>query len=236
VKFELLIAGGTQEMTYIVRKIEGLQFGDDAWSSKAWKPAQTALVDHFHPRSSLHRPVTKAKIMHDDQNIYVAFQVEDQFVRCVNDRYQSFVYQDSCVEFFVEPRPDAGYFNFEVNCGGAMLLYYIEDPAPEPQSLFRKFCEVPAELGHQVRIRASLPNRVEPEITDPVMWTVQIGVPRAVFEAFLGPLGDWGGKLWRGNLFKCGDHTSHPHWASWAPIGEELRFHDPGRFAAILMS
>jgi hypothetical protein len=223
-------------MRYLVHKVEGLHPGDDPWSSRVWEPAETILLGHFHPRSSLHRPVATAKMMHDNQNVYVAFKVHDQFVRCVHDRYQSSVYQDSCVEFFVEPSADAGYFNFEVNCGGAMLLYYIEDPAPAPQALFRKFCQVPAELGQQVRIRSSLPSRVEPEIADPVTWTVQIAVPRAVFEAFLGPVGDWSGKLWRGNFFKCGDLTSHPHWASWSPIGEELRFHDPRRFAPILMS
>ena len=37
-------------------------------------------------------------------------------------------------------------------------------------------------------------------------------------------------RRWRGNAFKCADETSHPHWASWAPIGEALNFHAPGWF------
>jgi len=39
------------------------------------------------------------------------------------------VWKDSCVEFFIQPRPDAGYFNLEMNAGGAHLCCYIEDPA-----------------------------------------------------------------------------------------------------------
>jgi hypothetical protein len=40
-------------------------------------------------------------------------------------------------------------------------------------------------------------------------------------------------RSWCGNLFKCADESSNPHWASWNPIGEELNFHDPRYFASI---
>ena len=23
---------------------------------------------------------------------------------------------------------------------------------------------------------------------------------------------------WRANFYKCGDDTSHPHWAAWSPL------------------
>jgi hypothetical protein len=49
-------------------------------------------------------------------------------------------------------------------------------------------------------------------------------------EPYCGPLRPVRGQRWRANAFKCGDQTSHPHWASWAPIGEALNFHQPGRF------
>ncbi|MEW6117215.1 MAG: carbohydrate-binding family 9-like protein, partial [Nitrospirota bacterium] len=37
---------------------------------------------------------------------------------------------------------------------------------------------------------------------------------------------------WRANFYKCGDATSHPHWASWAPV-EALNFHLPHCFGTI---
>jgi Carbohydrate-binding family 9 len=174
-------------------------------------------------------------VLHDNRNIHVAFRVEDRFVRCVHERYQSMVCEDSCVEFFVEPRPGRGYFNFEINGGGTMLLYFIEDPNPGNGKLFRKFREVPIELGGMVKIQTSLPARIDPEITESITWMLKLSVPREVLEAFAGPLGDWSGQQWRGNLFKCGDKTSQPHWASWAPIGSELAFHNPAYFAAICL-
>jgi hypothetical protein len=70
-----------------------------------------------------------------------------------------------------------------------------------------------------------MPAHVPQEITEPIEWRVQLAIPARVLEAFVGPLGNFSGQAWRGNLFKCADATSHPHWASWNPIGAELNFH-----------
>jgi hypothetical protein len=48
------------------------------------------------------------------------------------------VWKDSCVEIFLQPKPDAGYFNLEMNAGGAHLCCYIEDPERVPGG-FKKF-------------------------------------------------------------------------------------------------
>jgi hypothetical protein len=40
------------------------------------------------------------------------------------------------------------------------------------------------------------------------------------------------GNLWRANFYKCGDDTSHPHWAAWSPV-DELNFHLPRCFGRL---
>ena len=35
---------------------------------------------------------------------------------------------------------------------------------------------------------------------------------------------------WFDTFFKCADESSHPHWASWSPLGAELNFHTPEYF------
>lgn len=222
-------------MQYVVHRASASPTLADPWSSEdVWATADVAEVRHFHAKSSDHRPVTRCKVMHHENALHVAFQVQDRYVRCVHERYQDMVSRDSCVEFFIEPMPGRGYFNFEWNCGGAMLLYFIEDPTRVPDAFFRKFTPVPAAIAGRVRTTTSLPPRVEPEITEPVTWTLRSVIPVGLFGEFLGPLGDLSGQRWRGNFFKCGDQTSHPHWASWSPIGEVLRFHQPQFFAPIL--
>jgi hypothetical protein len=41
------------------------------------------------------------------------------------------------------------------------------------------------------------------------------------------------GQTWRANFYKCGDLTSHKHWASWQPV-KELNFHRPEDFGEIV--
>jgi hypothetical protein len=220
-------------MQYVVKRTVIAPAPRDEWASQRWAAANTLEVNQFHPRSSDHRPRTQAKLLHDDAHLYVLFRVQDRYVRCVHTTYQSFVSRDSCVEFFLQPDPERGYFNFEVNCGGTMLLYYIEDPTRTETALFRKYTPVPKELAETVRIWHSVPTRVDPEISKPVDWTLGCAIPFSLFEPFVGAAGAQTAHGWRGNFFKCGDETSHPHWASWSPIGEILRFHQPECFGAI---
>ena len=220
-------------MLYLVKRASRAPGPADDWSSKPWSVAETLEVRHFHPRSSSHRPVTHARLLYDDRHLYVHFHVRDRYVRCVHTTYQSMVSRDSCVEFFLQPDPARGYFNFEFNCGTTLLLYYIEDPTRAEDAPFRKFAKVPASLAGTIQAWSSLPQRVDPEIAQPLDWTLGCSVPFSLFEPWVGRVNNIGGQRWRGNFFKCGDETSHPHWASWSPIGDTLRFHQPERFGLI---
>jgi hypothetical protein len=202
------------------------------WDGPAWKAAGIVDVALFHTRSTDHHPVTRAKALYDDRGLYVLFDVADRYVRCVTTTYNGSVCQDSCVEFFVEPKKDRGYFNFEINCGGTLLLYFIEDATRTAQG-FKKYTPVPWEAAQDVRIYHSMPATVPEEIATPVKWQIEYAIPLALFERFLGSLGRLPGQTWRANFYKCADKTSHPHWASWAPIGEPLSFHKPECFAPI---
>ena len=86
-----------------------------------------------------------------------------------------------------------------------------------------------------VAIVASLPETVDPEMTEAIVWTLAYSIPVAVIEEHSGPLGSLGGTCWRANFYKCGDATSHPHWASWQPVSE-LNFHMPECFGEIVFA
>jgi len=218
-------------MEYIIRKqlTRGARPAD--WADAAWQNAETLELKNFRPEGSDHRPRTSARVLYDERGIHGIYQVEDRFVRCVWTEYGNDVWKDSCVEFFVQPRPDRGYFNFEFNCGGAFLCYHIVDPTRTADG-FKEFAPVPWEIARGVQVRSSLPRTVEPEITEPVTWTLQFFIPFALFEKLLGPLGEIAGQTWRGNFYKCGDETSHPHWASWSPV-DEFNFHLPRCFGDV---
>jgi len=207
----------------IAPELEGL------WDGQAWANVPALDVADFHPRSSPHRPRTRVKVLHDSRRLYALFRVEDRYVRSVHTAYESDTYQDSCVELFVQPRVTPGYFAFEVNCGGALSLRYIEDPT-RTANRFAKWAAIDQALAATIRIGHSMPEIVDPEIADEVEWWVEMACPLSVLESHCGPLVLTDGQRWRANCFKCADQSSHPHWASWSPIGEALNFHQPGRF------
>ncbi len=204
------------------------------WEGPAWGRAETLRVASFHPQGSDHKPRTEARALYDADGIYVHFRVEDRYVRCVGAKPMDPVYRDSCVEFFVQPKPDAGYLNFEANGGGAFLCLYIEDPKKLPGGGFAKSRPLGAEWFPRIRTFHSLPATVEPELPGPVTWHLEYFIPFALLESCTGPLGTVAGQRWRANFYKCGDETSHPHWGAWSPIGAPLNFHQPACFGEIV--
>jgi hypothetical protein len=220
---------------YLIHRAGHLPELAGRWEGPAWGHAPVAAIESFHARSSDHRPRAEAKLLYDEQSIFALFRVGDAYVRCVHTDYESDTYKDSCVELFVQPSADSGYFALEINCGGAFSLRYIEDPT-RTTTRFAKWTPISAANAASIRVAHSMPAIVEPEREEPTSWWVELAWPRAVLETHCGPLGRLAGQQWRGNVFKCGDETSHPHWASWAPIGEQLNFHQPSYFGALEFS
>jgi len=207
----------------------------DNFASPLWQAIPSLEISHFHASGSAHRPLTRAKLAMAGRTLYLIFSVSDQYVRSVQTRYQSMVCTDSCVEFFVQPRPDKGYFNFECNAGGTLHASYVE-PAPPPASGIGQITLLPPEFGQAIRVHSSLPAVVDPELKDTIAWWLRVEIPLHVMERYIGFLGDGPFSTWRANFYKCGDHTSHPHWGSWNPIGSALNFHNPRYFGELLMS
>jgi hypothetical protein len=201
------------------------------FDSRVWSQAEAAPVDCARPESSDHHPATEARLLYDRTAIYGRFTVQDRYVRCVHTEYQAMVCEDSCVEFFVKPRDNAGYINLEINCGGTMHMSCIVDHHRVPGG-FADYSPVPEHIGSAVQVAHSLPAVVDPERTEPTPWRVAFSLPLSVLEEFVGPLGDPAGRQWRGNFYKCGDRTSHPHWLSWSPVSE-LNFHLPECFGTL---
>jgi len=216
---------------YAVRRAEVCPAMDGAWDGLAWSRAETLEIASFRPEGSSHRPRTLARLLYDGTSLHGIFRVEDRYVRSVHTRFGDPVYRDSCVEIFLQPRPDRGYLNFEFNAGGTLLASHVRNPERTLEG-FKDFTPLPERDGRLVSVHHSLPRVVDPEVPKPVTWTLAFRLPLALLERHVGPLGPLRGQVWRGNLYKCGDATSHPHWASWSPLTAR-NFHLPGCFGEL---
>lgn len=232
-------------MEYVIAKTRQRPGLKGQWDAAPWCSADSIALTHFLVQSQSRHPRVAVKALYQDDGIFVFFRVFDKYVRSVLTGYQSNVCEDSCVEFFVEPKAGRGYFNFEINCGGTLLLHYcvprpgtgIGQPGTQAVKQTKTnrpvFNPVPWELGRQVAIYHSLPPVVDPEIEADTEWRLEYFIPFKIFEHYVGPLGPIAGQAWRANFYKCGDKTSRPHWAAWAPMGPECDFHLPQYFAPI---
>lgn len=201
------------------------------WDGPVWGGVEPLAIDSFRPESSDHRPRCAAKVIYDDEALYGIFRVDDRYVRAVHTNFQDDVCRDSCVECFVQPDPTRGHFNFEFNCGGTLLCSYVKKPPLTPEEL-GPYIAFSDDACRRVGIYHSLPAVVDPELTQPTQWSLEFAVPFALLEGYgcdvpLGP-----GATWHANFYKCGDATSHPHWAAWSPV-DELNFHLPRCFGKL---
>jgi hypothetical protein len=133
------------------------------------------------------------------------------------------------VEFFFTPGIHLGlsYFNLEVNCGGTMLFWWHPEGVPATP--------VGEADASAIAISHTLSKIVEPEITDPVAWTVEYRLPFALIAKYCPDASAPApGVQWRANFYKCADRTSHPHWLTWSFVDHPVpRFHLPAYFGIL---
>lgn len=217
---------------YKIRRSEQKPEMQGFWDGDIWRDASPLSIECFRPEGSHHRPRTQCKMLYDEQALYGIFRVEDRFVRSVHPCFQADVWKDSCVELFIQPKDSPGYFNFEFNCGGALLASYVTNPV-RIDGYLQGFTLLDPEDDRKIRRYASLPKIVDPEIDTPLTWMLEFALPFSVLGKYASPQGDMKGQIWRANVYKCGNETSHPHWASWQPLAER-NFHDPESFGELI--
>jgi hypothetical protein len=203
---------------------------ESGWDGPGWNTVRPLSLELFMGEKPEHRPRTEAKAAYDNRKIYVAFRVEDRYVRAVAEKNQDSVCCDSCAEFFFTPNSDidTGYFNLEMNCGGTLLLYNQTSRSQIGRTVVAEADCRCIEIYHQ------LPKRIDPEIADPVTWMVAYAIPFEMLEKYSRVTRPGPGVSWRANFYKCADHTSHPHWLTWSKVDNPRPdFHLPEFFGTL---
>lgn len=216
--------------TYKVLKTETPPKLDGNWNGPIWCSIKPLEIKEFMGDEPEHKPKTRAKLLYDDEFIYVIFRVEDKFVKAVAQNYQDSVCVDSCAEFFFTPGIDIskGYFNIEINCGGTMLFKHQITRGVEVVPVSNSDCE-------KVRIFHSEPKIIDPEKQQPTTWIIEYRVPFEILDKYHPVTKPASGVIWRANFYKCADQTSHPHWLTWSIVDlPNPDFHQPVYFGNLI--
>ncbi len=172
-----------------------------------------------------YHPLTAFSIAHSGTHIYLDFFVRCNYLRAVNYKNNSDVYQDSCVEFFVSPEGSDYYYNFEFNCIGTIHAAKRIDR--------HNGTLLSDEELDSVKRLPSCGTRPFQEVEGMFSWNIIVAIPLSLIGVTYTP----GNPVeLRGNFYKCADATSHPHYLSWAPIDTPTPdFHRPEFFGKIIL-
>ena len=167
-------------------------------------------------------PEVTFRIAHSDDALAVMFEVEEDHLRAVAMSAEENVWEDSCVEFFVENPAGEGYFNFEVNCIGTMLA--AKRLSRTEATLFN------AEQMDKIRCFGSLAKApIDSRGAGQKWWMVEV-IPFSLLGLKSAP------KSLQCNFYKCGDKCARPHFLSWSPIDKpEPNFHCPEFFGEVIL-
>jgi hypothetical protein len=199
------------------------------WSKSEWKDIDIINVSNVLGQRPSFLPEVKAKMMYDLENIYVIYRVSDRYVRCITKDINGPVWNDSCVEFFISPDTSLPfrYFNLEINCGGTPLMHYNIVPREEVKN-------IDIEDIKKIEIAHSLAQIVEPEINEPVTWTLEYRIPIDLFRKYSNITQPKPGTFWKANFYKIADKTSHPHYLTWSLVNSNKPdFHLPQFFGIL---
>lgn len=167
-------------------------------------------------------PDVRFNLAYGKQELFLKYSVVENYLIAEKTESNQAVYQDSCVEFFVEPEPGGPYMNFEFNCIGTCLAQ------TGPSRKDRLFLDT--LLIKKIRRYSSLGKNRIPLKKGSFKWDLTVAVPFTLFLKKKPAKGD----CFKANFYKCGDLLPEVHYLVWNNIESTVPdFHQPGFFGTI---
>ncbi|MBM3724723.1 MAG: c-type cytochrome [Acidobacteria bacterium] len=195
----------------------------------AWRDATPVGDFIFNWFESGDREQTDARMLWDDDNLYVSWRCQDRHISAQVTERHGPVSRDDCVEIFISPNPAKvrNYYTFEINVIGTMLNrcrtdWWTGPPTWEPEG---------------VQYRTTYHGRArKDESSDDREWIVELAIPLRNFARDAAHMPPRDGDEWRLNLQRTGGITNRQN-STWAPIAPPSKsFHTPESFGRVIFS
>lgn len=171
-----------------------------------------------------YHPLTVVNVAHTGKSIYIDFFVRCNYLRAVNYKNNTPVWEDSSVSFFIRPKADGEYWNFDFNCIGAVNAAH--------RMTRRPVTRLTDEEISSIKRYTSCGSSPFMEVEGLFTWNVIAEIPLELIGVeYTGvPV------LMKGNFCKCASGTSQPHFITWNPVSTpEPEFHAPESFGDIIL-
>lgn len=171
---------------------------------------------------------TVAKMLWEDDHLYVAFLCEDGDIWAEHTQRDSPVWKDDAVELFTAPDPDRPrtYFNIEMN----VLGIFLDRHRP-------RWPEDPVHWDATgVRIATSIHGTLNDDTDRDAYWILEAAIPFHNFAEVARRIPPREGDLWRLNLNRLGGKTNLQYSQWSASRTPEPQFHAPDDFGEVIFS
>jgi len=211
---------------YDVRRASGPIVIDGKLDETSWQKASSVGDFHFNWWTSGEKEQTVAKLLWDEENLYVSYYCNDKHIAAdVTERHGP-VSRDDAVEIFVSPNPEKprNYYGFEMNVIGTMLNFLRADWYQGP------FHWEPEGVRFRTSYHGMPVKRDSPEDTH---WVLELAIPWKNFAKDAAHTPPQHGDQWRLNLNRAGGKTN-AQYSTWSPVKtEKPNFHVPEAFGWI---
>lgn len=183
--------------------------------------APVVRVDSFRDGSGYEPETTAAVVYVKGEGLLCRMECRETNPKAVITAFNGDTYKDSCLEFFINCAPEQGeyYLNLEGNAIGTLHCKYGKD----------RFGRMPLAEGIPFPACTAeiLPDR----------WRAEYFLSLETIRAVFGKEELLPGDILKGNFYKCGDETDHPHYGMWSPVTQErLDFHVPAFFGQFIIA
>ena len=194
---------------------------DDA----AWAKASTPATLHFFWESQTGaKQKTLAKLLWDDQALYLGFEAEDSDINGQLTERDAAVYRDDAIEIFINPNPkqEVLYYGFEMNVRGALYDYLNYNE----RTFFKRYDATNVKIA--TTVRGTLNVRTD---TDEG-WTLEASIPWQNFEELSRRPAV--GAIWKANINRWDGVEPARRMSEWSdPVQQTAWPHGSGRFGVL---
>ena len=197
------------------------------------------------PKEFPYAPKMEVALAHTGDSLLLHYRVEEDCIRAAAEADGGRVWEDSCCEIFLQPslpnthhpspntQHPTPYFNIECNCAGTLLIGKGED-RHDRQPATAKTLQSANRWSSLMKSAVSGKNgRYTIPLKDgKFTWHMALVVPATAL--FDSGITDFSGQTLRGNIYKCGDCLTTPHFLSLFPIDTpQPDFHRPEFFGEL---
>lgn len=213
---------------YDVKRAASKIVVDGKLDDTAWARANTLELQFPWEFQKGAKQKTIARVLWDDENLYVAYDCTDSDVVAHYDKRDDPTYKDDAVEIFINPNPQQTfYYGLEMNAKGVLYDYFYAFP----QLLLARIDFSGVQLA--TNIRGTLNQTADQDQG----WTLELAIPWKNFSELTKKLPPEVGSAWHVNLNRWDGTEPNRRLSVWSDTAQPTANpHNPSRFGQLIFS